>query len=229
MAPSSQVGRKGPGPVVWCSVAAVVLLGLGALAVSMLGGKSEAPKKPPKIALLTPPPPPPPPPPPKFEKKPDPPKEQKEVKVDQPVQKQESPPPSPDLKMDGPAGDGPSAFAAGKVTNEDLSKYTGQPGGTGTERPGMFNPFTNYANLLKGEVQRHLNKNANLRRRRYAIEARVWVTASGGLQRIELIDSTGDVDIDDAVKQTLTGLPSFTQSPPANMPQPIRLRIVTSG
>ena len=210
------------------AVGIIVLLLAGAYAVKLLSAKSDGPRKPPKLTLITPPPPPPPPPP-KFEKKPDPPKEQKEMKVEQPVQKQESPPPSPELKMEGQAGDGPSAFAAGKVTSEDLSKL-GTKGGTGTgERTGMFNPFNNYANLLKGEMQRYLNKNANLRKRRYTVEARVWVSNAGSLQRFELVGSTGDTETDDAVNQALAALQGFSQSPPANMPQPIRLRIVTSG
>ena len=208
----------------------VLALALGTyFVVSMLSGNKDQPKRAPKISLMTPPSaPPPPPPPPKFEKKPDPPKEQKEMKVDQPVQKQDAPPPSPELKMDGPAGDGPSAFAAGKVTNEDLSKV-GKPGGTGSEKSGMFNPFTNYATLLKGEMQRALNKNPNLRRRRYAIETQVWVTGSGAMQKIELLGTSGDPDTDEAVRQALNNLPSFSQTPPANMPQPIRLRIATNG
>ena len=203
----------------------------GYFVVSVLSGKSEKPRKAPKIALLTPPaPPPPPPPPPKFEKKPDPPKEQKEMKVEAPVPKPEAAP-TPELKMDGPAGDGPSAFAAGKVTNEDLSKLgTGKGTGTGGgDKTGLFNPYNNYANLLKGEMQRQLAKNGNLRRRRYAVEARVWVTTSGGLQRFELVGSTGDTDTDEAVQQALAALPGFTQGPPADMPQPIRLRIVAAG
>jgi len=216
-------------------LAALALLlalgGLGYWLSGMLGGKTAAVKKPPKITLLAPPPPPPPPPPPKFEKKPDPPKEQKEMKVEQPVQKQDTPPPSPELKMDGPAGNGPSAFGAGKITSEDLSKVgTGKPGGTGsTEKTGMFNPFANYANLLKGELQRSLGKNANLKRRRYAVEVRVWITATGAASRFELVGGSGDSDTDEAINLAMAALPVFSQTPPNNMPQPIRLRISTGG
>ena len=206
-------------------VSGVVVLALAAWAIKgLMSGKSSGPKKPPKISLIAPPPPPPPPPP-KFEKKPDPPKEQKEVKVDQPVPK-DTPPPSPELKMDGPAGSGPSAFAAGKITSDDLSKVGT---GTGGEKGGLFNPFNNYSNLLKGELQRYLSKNNALRRRRYAIEVKVWVSPSGALKRYELTGTTDDSDTDQAIQQALASLSGFNENPPANMPQPIRLRIVTSG
>ena len=195
-------------------------------------GKKDTTKKAPKITLMTPPaPPPPPPPPPKFEKKPDPPKEQKEMKIEQPVPKQDAPPPSPELKMDGPAGNGPSAFGAGKITSEDLSKVgTGKPGGTGAgDKTGMFNPYTNFVNLAKGEVQRYLNKTASLRRKRYALEVHLWVGAAGAVSRYELVGSSGDTDTDEAITQALAALPKFSQELPANMPQPIRLRISTGG
>ena len=218
-------------------VVGLLVLGLIAWGIfSMMDTKKEAPKKAPKITLVAPPPPPPPPPP-KFEKKPEPPKEQKEMKVDQPVVKQEQAPPTPELKMEGPAGDGPSAFSAGKVTNEDMSKIgkAGPPsvgtGGTGTmgNKNSMFNPNANYANLLKGELQRYLSKNNNLKRRRYAIDIIVWVAKSGGIDRFELLGTTGDSDTDEAIKKAITELPGFTQNPPVGMPQPIRLRIITSG
>ena len=218
----------------------LLVLGLMAWGLMSLMGKNEkqAPKKPPKITLVAPPPPPPPPPP-KFEKKPDPPKEQKEMKVDQPVVKQEQAPPTPELKMEGPAGDGPSAFGAGKVSNEDMSKIgksgpgSGGPGGLvggaiGSKNS-MLNPSANYANMLKGEMQRYLSKNNALKRRRYAIDISVWVGVGGGIDRFELIGTTGDTDTDATIKMAITELPGFTQAPPTGMPQPIRLRIITSG
>lgn len=208
----------------------VLLVLAGAFLWSVLGKKGRAAPRPPKIALLAPDtPPPPPPPPPKFEKKPDPPKEQKEMKVDQPVQPKVEQAPSPELKMDGPAGDGPSAFASGAITSEDLSKISNGKGGPGgpAAAGGLFNPFNGYANLLKGELQRYLGKQAGLKRRQYVVDVEVWVGADGRLQRFELLGSAGDDDIDAALRTAITALPAFSQAPPANMPQPIRLRVRT--
>ncbi len=121
--------------------------------------------------------------------------------------------------MDGPAGNGPSAFAAGQITNEDLSKIGN----------GMFNPFNNYANMLKGELQRYFGKNKALSQRHYTVEVDVWVAGGGAIKRFELVGSTGDSDTDAAIRQAMSSLTSFKQTPPADMPQPIRLRIVTAG
>ena len=206
----------------------VLVLALVAYGVSTLTSKSGQKNKAPKITLLTPAqPPPPPPPPPKFEKKPEPPKEQKEMKVDQPAEKKVEQQASPELKMDGPAGNGPSSFAAGNITSEDLSKVGSGKGGA--EKTGMFNPFNNYASAAKGELQRFLGKNNALKRRRYSVDVHVWVDGAGLLKRFELIGSSNDSDTDEAIRAALAALPGFSQAPPQGMPQPIRLRIVTSN
>jgi protein TonB len=206
--------------------AGLAILGLIAWGViHLIGDKSKPVKTAPKITLMAPPPPPPPPPPPKVEKKPDPPKEQKEMKVAPSEPKQAPPQQAPELKMEGAAGDGPSAFAAGHVSSEDVSKL-GQ-GKTAGEKSGMFNPFDNYANLIKGDLQRYLRKNNDLRQRHYKVEILVWVAANGDVKRSELLGSTGDKETDAAINQALKAFSRFDQVPPANMPQPVRMRIVT--
>ncbi len=193
----------------------VAIIGFGLK--SLMGDGHSGPRKPPKISLI---PSTPPPPPPKEEKKPEP-KEQKEVKVEQPQEQKDIAPPDPALKMEGQAGDGPSAFAAGKVTSEDLSKL----GGGG----GLLNPFNTYASAIKGELQRQLSRRSELKRRQYRIEIRVWVNESGRMKHFELLGTTNDSDTDEAIRSVLTALPTFSEPPPLNMPQPIRLRIVASG
>jgi protein TonB len=206
----------------------VVLMALAVIAIlaivgwglkSMLGGHGTASKKPPKISLL-PSTPPPPPPPPKEEKKPEP-KEQKEVKVEQ-AEKKDQPPADPTLKMEGAAGEGPSIFGAGKVTNEDLSKL-----GAGTG--GLTNPFNVYAGSIKAELQRYLSRRSDLKRRQYKIEVRVWVADDGRVKNFELLGTTNDGDTDEAIRSALAALPAFSEPPPPKMPQPIRLRIVAGG
>jgi len=206
--------------VVVCGIVlALIAWGLHTLMGSKAGNKPRQPK----ISLMTPPPPPPPPPPPKFEKKIEPPKDLKEVKVEQQVQKAEPPAPTPELKMEGAAGDGPSAFSSGKITSEDLSKM-----GNGKGELGGLN-FNNYSIMLKSELQRYLSKDSNLRHRQYRVEVHVWLAADGSLKKSELINGTGDEATDDEIRQALASTPRFREAPPANMPQPIRLRIASVG
>ena len=128
--------------------------------------------------------------------------------------------------MDGPAGDGPSAFSSGAITRDDLSNL-GK--GAAPAVGGMFNPFKNYATLLKGELQRHLLRNKDLRQRSYRIEVHLWVGRDGSVTRHELVGSSGDTDIDEVIRQAVANLGTFSQVPPERMPQPIRLLIVTGA
>jgi len=208
----------------------IVLVALGLLVYSMVSGKSKPVKAAPKISLI-PTTPPPPPPPPKEEKKQEPPKEQKEVK-EMPAPPKDAPPapPSQELKMDGPAGDGPSAFSAGKITSDDISNVgKSTAGSTALPATGLFSAYGGYASQLKSEVQRLLQRNKDLRLQTYRIEVRIWVAKDGSLQRHELVGSTGDPDLDSLISQTLAATKAFSQPPPDRMPQPIRLRINTAN
>ena len=99
-------------------VVIALIAGLTLMLKKMLSSPTAAKRQVAKISIL-PDTPPPPPPPPKEEKKLEPVKEQVKQEVrEQPVKQDVPKPADAPIKMDGPAGDGPSAFAAGNVTSE---------------------------------------------------------------------------------------------------------------
>jgi len=117
---ASSTGGRGRAKMILIGlVVALLCAALGWSVYSAFAGKSSAARKPPKISLIPTAPPPPPPPPPKEEKRPEPPKQQEVKTSAPPEQKPVAPTPTQDLKMEGAAGDGPSAFSAGRVTNEN--------------------------------------------------------------------------------------------------------------
>jgi len=117
---ASSTGGRGRAKMILIGlVVALLCVSLGWSVYSAFAGKSSAARKPPKISLIPTAPPPPPPPPPKEEKRPEPPKQQEIKTSAPPEQKPVAPTPTQDLKMEGAAGDGPSAFSAGRVTNEN--------------------------------------------------------------------------------------------------------------
>lgn len=209
-------------PVLKWVIAAGVLMVVALVFWSLQGlfsGSPAKPKVPPKISLVPDRPPPPPPKP--EERKPEPPKaEQKEVKMDQP---KEAPPQpqSETLKMEGMAGDGPSAFQSGSVANEDLSRV-----GKGGDFGGSA--FASYSQVVKRRVEQSLARVNSLRGFPYRVEVRVWVGATGAIDRAELIDSTGNPEVDSVLRSALRELPNLTEVPPAGMPQPVRLRLTSS-
>jgi periplasmic protein TonB len=208
-------------PVLKWVIGFAVIAIVGLVVWSMQGlftGSKSKPKVPPKISLVPDRPPPPPPKP--QEKPPEPPKnQQKEVKLNQPKEA----PPTPQtesLKMEGAAGNGPSAFQSGSVGNEDLSRVGTGDGGSGA--------FTTYAQVVKRRVEQYLSRNNALRGYPYKVEVRVWVSAAGAVSRTELVDSTGNSDLDSALRSVLKEMPALSEAPPNGMPQPVRLRLVSS-
>lgn len=212
--------RKPWGTWAAIAVAAVVVIALVAWGVSSmsLGGNAGPKRQTVKIAVL--PDTPPPPPPPKPEKLPEPEKQELKPQMQQEqVKPQEAPPEPQQLKMDGPAGDGPSAFAAGTV----LSEYKGGEIGSGSGG-GNKMQFAFFTSQLQKHIQLQLAKNSSIKLKDYRVTVQVWLTTSGDFQRVELLSSTGDAEMDETLRGALDHMAAI-RDVPANLPQPIRLRI----
>ena len=57
------------------------------------------------------------------------------------------------------------------------------------------------------------------------VEMAAQLAGDGRVERFELLDSTGNDDSDAALRKTLTSL-HMKDTPPDDMPQPVKLRIV---
>lgn len=171
-----------------------------------------------EISLLKPPPPPPPP-----KTPPPPPKVEVQEKMDvprpdqQPDKPADAPPPGPDLAVDAAGSAGGDGFGlVGKKGGSDL--IGGGGGGVGSR-------FAWYGALIKDRIQETISKEKKLREADFRIMVSVWINASGAVTRAELIDSTGNADLDGALKVALRNLPPLREGAPGDMPQPIKLRI----
>lgn len=172
-----------------------------------------------EISLLKPPPPTPPP---KVEPpKVVPPKQeivdkQDVPKPDQP-DKQDAPPPGPDLAVDAQGGPGSDGFGlVGKKGGGDL--IGSGAGGTGSK-------FAWYGALVKERIQDAISRDKKLRAADYRILVNVWINSSGKVTRVELIDSTANAELDNALKLALRNIPALKEGAPGDMPQPVKLRI----
>lgn len=212
---------------VWFKRIAITLIGLMILGgigygvKSLMSGSNEPRTKPKTtIKLLPDTPPPPPPPPPKEPPKEQPKEQPKEIKVEQP--KPVEAPPAENLKMEGAAGDGPSPFAAGQVSNE----YSG--GDVNTIGGGVNkNQFAWYTGLIKDKMEEAISKDKDLASGSYKVIVKVWVAANGRIQKYELVSSTGDAQKDQLVKKALDDMPALSEGPPSDMPQPIKLKVTS--
>lgn len=202
--------------VVGIAIAMLVIGGLIYGVKSLMSGGQVAKKQITTIKLI-PDTPPPPPPPPK-----EPPKElvkdqPKEIKVEQP--KPAEAPPAEQLKMEGPAGDGPSAFAAGPVTNDYKGgevKTIGSDGGA---------KFNWYAGLVKSQIETALEKDEKITQGQYKLIVSVWLKTNGDLDKIEVVQSDALPEINQSIRSALDNMPAMRELPPEGMPQPIKLRI----
>lgn len=211
--------------LVGAAIAALVALIIGALVYGLSGRKETGPKRQTvKIAVL--PDAPPPPPPPREEKKPEPKPEENKPQPQEQPKPVEAPPEPQQLKMDGPAGDGPSAFSAGSVNNE----YRGGDIGTGVGggSPAIADrmaAFT-YGNAAKRELNEFLNREAALRRAKdYRLPVNLWVRADGTIEKFELSGTSGDADIDELLRATLRRFAGFKLPPPQALALPMRLQV----
>lgn len=208
---------------VWVKRVVLIVLGLSILGAigygisKLMSGGAPHKKQITTIKLLPDTPPPPPPPPPK-----EPPKEQpKEAPKEVPkeVPKPAEVPPAENLKMEGAAGDGPSPFAAGQVTNDYKGgdvKTIGSDGGA---------KFNWYAGLVKSRIEDALEKDKAITEGQYKLVVSVWIRANGDVERVELLQSDAKAEVEAAVKSALNSMPPLREAPPEGMPQPIKLRI----
>ena len=194
----------------------VVLLGAGTgfiwLVHGWLGQKVQPPKKVvQEIRLIRPPPTPPEPPPP-------PPPEEK-VDIPDPETPPEPTPtdsqPPEQLGLDADGGAGSDGFGlVGRKGGRDLL-------GSGNSA------FMWYSGLVKDEFLQALQDEDKARAGSYSIRVRVWVRDDGSVERVQLTQSSGNKDRDRAIESALSRVARLSRSPPAEMPQPINLRIVS--
>ena len=204
------------------AIALVVVGGLTAL-IHRLMANAGVPPAPPKIQqiMLVQPPPPPPPPPPK-EAPPPPPQEQKieqpkpeeKPQEDKPQEAKDEPPPGQDLGLDANGtGSGDGFGLVGKKGGRSLI------GGGDQKRW--------YAGVIQRDFQNLLSENDALRAGKYTIIVKLWIAPDGRMEHFELLGTTGDAKRDEALKKALAGAPRLSDPPPEDLPQPVRLRIVS--
>jgi len=202
------------------AVAACIVVVAGG-AYALISSFLKSPPSPPReaieqIHLIRPPPPPPdlpPPPPPPPEAK---------VDVPQPDQHPDptpsnEPPPSDHLGLDAAGGAGSDAF--GLVGNKGGRDLLGSGGSA----------YAWYAGLLKNEILDQLNSSVDARKGQYSVDVRVWIRDDGSIGCVNVVHGSGDKHRDRAIESALGGLTRLSQAPPADMPEPITLRIVSRG
>ena len=191
---------------------------VGAAAVYYIQNFISSPPPQPKkvvqqVQLIRPPPPPP------QEKPPEPPK-QEEEKIPEPEQPapetpSDEPPPGEQLGLDTEGGAGGDSFG-----------LVGNKGGRSLLASGG-DRFAWYAGVLKDDLLSFLSDHPDIRQRAYSVNIRLWLDGKGSVTRVALSSSTGDSALDRELQKLLGGLDKVAEAPPADMPQPVQIRLVS--
>jgi TonB family protein len=205
-------------PVLVAVVAIVAVIAAGVVLLRNFLAKPAAVQK--KVAqeiqIVRPPPPPP------DVKPPPPPPPEEEVDLPEPelaptpVENSPEPPPGEQLGIDATGTGGGDAFG-----------LVGRPGGRDLLSTGGGSNYAWYAGLVKDQILDSLEDEPRARKGAYSVNVRLWVRRDGTVERAEMVGSSGNRDRDEAIRSSLSRLTRISQAPPADMPQPINLRIVS--
>jgi hypothetical protein len=86
-------------------------------------------------------------------------------------------------------------------------------------------PFGWYAAIVQQQIEAALRANPRTRSAVLEVQVRLWADATGRITRVELAPSTGDAEIDAALRNEVLGGLVLREPPPKNMPMPVVARI----
>ena len=174
-----------------------------------------------KISLVKPPPPKP------EEKLPEPEKmeqeqpKQDEVQMDAPPTpdqpKDEGPPPGEQLGLDADgSGSGDGFGLAARKGGRDITTL----GGGGGDRMAWF------SGRISRQLEDKLRHAKTLQGKEYQVIAQLWFDVGGNVSRVRLDKGTGNADLDEVLRQEIQQV-SLRDPLPDDIPQPVRLRVVS--
>lgn len=181
------------------------------------------------VVKILPPPPPPPPPKPVEQKMVEQTPVKQEMLEPKPIDEPKDSPKPKDLPKDEPPP-GPLSLDAKGDGPGDAFNLGGKPGGRGLiggggGGGGGGSRYGWYASIVQQQVASALRANPRTRSAVMQLQVRLWADSSGRISRVQLVSSTGNPELDAAIRdEVLTGI-TLREPPPKDMPMPIVARI----
>ncbi|WP_208830631.1 TonB C-terminal domain-containing protein, partial [Bradyrhizobium neotropicale] len=97
------------------------------------------------------------------------------------------------------------------------SPYGG--GGGGGSRWGW------YASMVQAQIESALRANNRTRRAVMEVQIRLWADSTGRINRVQLVPSTGDAELDALICNDILGSLTLREPPPKDMPMPLVTRV----
>ncbi len=174
-----------------------------------------------------------PPPPPKIEEKPPEPEiEKKEeiiepepVQPDEPEQASDEPPPGDNLGLDADGTAGSDAFGL-------VGKKGGRALLAGSDDRTLMQRYAWYTRMIQEEIRKKINaymtSNGGVPEGDHKALVQIQMDGFGRIIDFELNESSGNMNVDTALKETLLAV-KVSETPPEGMPKSIRLKISSRG
>ena len=160
------------------------------------------------IALLPPPPPLP------QVEQPPPPEVKEEVNIPEPETLSQDEPPPGDLGLDADGSAGSDGFQLrARKGGRDLLSAGG--------------PLAWYADRIQESIYRTLSANKKVRSASYVVNVNLWLNHDGSVDRFELASTTGNPELDKSLRNALDKVGPLGNELPPDLPQPVRLKIVS--
>ncbi len=175
-----------------------------------------------QITMIQPPPPPPPP-----EQKP--PEAEPEKLPEPEPEPEKEPEPAPEAAEE-PAGEDLGVDAEGGAGSDGFG-LLGKKGGRGLLGGSGGSAILWYGGLVKRGLEEELRNqlaDSNAGKTAYTVQLNIWITSDGSVNRAELSGSSGKPEVDRAIRAALPKVRfSLPKPPPENMPQPLRIRVMS--
>jgi hypothetical protein len=136
------------------------------------------------------------------------------------------PEPVEDESAEPPPGDLLGLDADG-VAGADAFGLAARKGGRDLLAGDSDRAFDWYKQAVGSELAGRLSDHQDIRRKRYSIALRLWLTPDGRIERFHLDGTTGDEELDRRLTAALGTLERLSEAPPGGLPQPVRLKIVS--
>ena len=78
---------------------------------------------------------------------------------------------------------------------------------------------------MQAQIEAALRANSKTRNAIMQVQVRLWADASGRVNRIQLVSSTGDAELDAAIRNDVLGSIVLREPPPKDMPMPMVTRV----
>ena len=150
---------------------------------------------------------------------------EREIKEEKPIEKPKEAPPK-DRKDDAPPP-GPLALDAKADGPPDNFNLGSNPGGQGLlgGGGGGGSRWGWYAAIVQKEIETAIRTNPKTRNSVMQVTVRLWADSAGRVVRVQLGSSTGNPEIDAAIRNEVLAGIVLREPPPRDMPMPMVTRV----